>query len=115
MGGTKLFVFGGINSKEAITNTLIVFYHLENLKGTVTPIKTLIDDKKPPKIREKNSKNTRQSVVGTPYNVVHKVHVNFDYQWTGQKPEEVFRLDEKLGNFSFYYFLLFLILFFFYL
>lgn len=38
------------------------------------------------------------SQVGTPYNFKRKVHVNFDYQWTGQNPQDVFTRDEMLGE-----------------
>lgn len=36
--------------------------------------------------------------MGTPYNVVHKSHVNFDYQWTGKDIVEAFEFKEKLGQ-----------------
>lgn len=39
-----------------------------------------------------------QNLVGTPYNVVHKSHVNFDYQWTGDAVAEAFEYKEKIGQ-----------------
>eukprot|EP01091_Cochliopodium_minus_P011563 TRINITY_DN3311_c0_g2_i2.p1 TRINITY_DN3311_c0_g2~~TRINITY_DN3311_c0_g2_i2.p1 ORF type:complete len:925 (-),score=275.28 TRINITY_DN3311_c0_g2_i2:403-3177(-) len=98
MNNTKIFIFGGMNSKENITNNLTVFYHLENMKGLPTSLKVGIKTDVKKEKKGKKAKKGSSSNVGSPYNVVHKVHVNFDYQWTGQKPEEVFRIDEKLGQ-----------------
>ena len=39
-----------------------------------------------------------QNLVGAPYNVVHKSHVNFDYQWTGDAVAEAFEMKEKIGQ-----------------
>jgi hypothetical protein len=36
--------------------------------------------------------------VGLPYNVVHKVHVDFNWDWSGEKPEDIFELEELLGQ-----------------
>lgn len=38
--------------------------------------------------------------IGTPFNVVHKGHVDLNFSWSG-KPEEVFSLEEKLGQGAF--------------
>lgn len=54
------------------------------------------------KKEKKNKKNLPPELsVGTPYNLKHNVHVNFDFQWEGQNPYEVFTLGEKLGEGSF--------------
>jgi hypothetical protein len=36
--------------------------------------------------------------ISRPYNVVLKSHVDFNFTWTGQKPEELFELKEELGR-----------------
>lgn len=57
-----------------------------------------------PKNREKKSPKHRDPSylsVGNPYNLKHKVHVNFDFQWSGQNPVEMFDIQEKLGEGSF--------------
>ena len=36
--------------------------------------------------------------IGTPYNIQHKTHVDFDYKWTGQDPAKVFEFNQKLGE-----------------
>jgi hypothetical protein len=36
--------------------------------------------------------------ISMPFNVHHKLHVDFDYKWTGQDPEDVFELTQKLGE-----------------
>ena len=33
-----------------------------------------------------------------PFNVQHKVHVNFDYEWSGEDPKENFQLVQVLGE-----------------
>jgi hypothetical protein len=33
-----------------------------------------------------------------PYNIVHKSHVDFDYQWSGQDVDKAFNFQEKLGQ-----------------
>eukprot|EP01132_Coremiostelium_polycephalum_P000679 gene679-840_t len=40
-------------------------------------------------------------VVGTPFNVQHKVHVDFDYKWSGQDLDRVFDIQEELGRGSY--------------
>lgn len=45
-----------------------------------------------------SEQNLSSSLVGTPFNVVHKSHVNFDYQWTGDNVAESFEYKEKLGQ-----------------
>lgn len=59
--------------------------------------------KKRPKIGKKKKRNQpieepKSSVVGMPMKVVHKVHIDKDYNWSGQDPDEVFELKEKLGE-----------------
>eukprot|EP01104_Vermistella_antarctica_P012772 TRINITY_DN375_c0_g2_i1.p1 TRINITY_DN375_c0_g2~~TRINITY_DN375_c0_g2_i1.p1 ORF type:complete len:1031 (-),score=222.49 TRINITY_DN375_c0_g2_i1:26-2911(-) len=41
------------------------------------------------------------SAVGLPMRVVHKVHIDQDFNWTGGDPDEVFRLEHKLGEGAF--------------
>ena len=105
---TKIFVFGGLKDNKGslgFVNDLIVFYHLDKLKGfssqrNSSPI-TSSDTPLTKKVKKekKSKKNAKDdSNVGNPYNVVHKVHVNFNYEWSGQNPEQVFRIDEKLGQ-----------------
>jgi len=36
--------------------------------------------------------------VSLPYNVVHESHVDFDFQWTGTKPEELFQFKQCIGQ-----------------
>jgi hypothetical protein len=36
--------------------------------------------------------------IGRPFNVVHKYHVTFEFEWQGNNPEEIFRIEEKLGQ-----------------
>ncbi|PRP87191.1 hypothetical protein PROFUN_01453 [Planoprotostelium fungivorum] len=36
--------------------------------------------------------------VSRPYNVVHKAHVDFNFQWSGQKPELIFEWISKIGQ-----------------
>lgn len=33
----------------------------------------------------------------TPFNVVHRQHVDFNFTWKGQKPEELFEVGMKIG------------------
>ena len=39
--------------------------------------------------------------MGIPYGLKHNLHVNFDFNWEGQNPYDVFTLGEKLGEGSF--------------
>eukprot|EP00002_Diphylleia_rotans_P027259 TRINITY_DN5460_c0_g1_i4.p1 TRINITY_DN5460_c0_g1~~TRINITY_DN5460_c0_g1_i4.p1 ORF type:complete len:593 (+),score=122.13 TRINITY_DN5460_c0_g1_i4:65-1843(+) len=39
--------------------------------------------------------------IGVPYNVIHKSHVDFDFQWTMQNPKETFEMLELLGTGTF--------------
>lgn len=32
-----------------------------------------------------------------PYNVKHNQHVDFNFTWVGQKPDELFEIGEQLG------------------
>lgn len=39
--------------------------------------------------------------VGIPFNVVHKQHVDFDYNWSGGNPKDLFEFQEKIGEGAF--------------
>eukprot|EP01118_Nematostelium_gracile_P013654 TRINITY_DN5188_c0_g1_i1.p1 TRINITY_DN5188_c0_g1~~TRINITY_DN5188_c0_g1_i1.p1 ORF type:complete len:542 (-),score=104.76 TRINITY_DN5188_c0_g1_i1:4-1629(-) len=39
--------------------------------------------------------------VSRPYNVVHKVHVDFNFAWSGERPEDIFVKGEQLGQGAF--------------
>jgi hypothetical protein len=58
------------------------------------------EKKKKEKNKEKKEKKSNKMVkeIGTPYNIQHKTHVDFDYKWTGQDPDQVFELTQKLGE-----------------
>ncbi|KYQ92240.1 putative protein serine/threonine kinase [Tieghemostelium lacteum] len=45
--------------------------------------------------KPKKAKFNINTEISTPYNVVHKMHVDFDLKWTGHND---FKLDEKLGD-----------------
>lgn len=77
--------------------------------------KHLIPEKKQDKqekdAKKKKEKESKKKAVGkgeeiaiigkdisAPFNVQHRVHVDFDYKWTGQDPEDVFELTVKLGE-----------------
>lgn len=69
-----------------------------------------IRDKDKQKDKEKKKKNKEKKKaygkddggvgkdIGNPFNVQHRVHVDFDYKWTGQHPDDVFELSQKLGE-----------------
>ena len=40
-------------------------------------------------------------MISDPFNVVHKTHVDFEYKWSGQNPNEAFEFEEKLGEGAF--------------
>eukprot|EP01117_Protostelium_nocturnum_P007587 TRINITY_DN2718_c0_g1_i1.p1 TRINITY_DN2718_c0_g1~~TRINITY_DN2718_c0_g1_i1.p1 ORF type:complete len:567 (+),score=169.17 TRINITY_DN2718_c0_g1_i1:394-2094(+) len=46
----------------------------------------------------KTSSDADKDQVSRPYNVVHKSHVDFNFQWSGQKPELLFELMNKIGQ-----------------
>eukprot|EP00026_Physarum_polycephalum_P003536 Phypoly_transcript_03549.p1 GENE.Phypoly_transcript_03549~~Phypoly_transcript_03549.p1 ORF type:complete len:537 (-),score=106.48 Phypoly_transcript_03549:711-2321(-) len=54
--------------------------------------------KRVPSLLRKTSEANLSNLVGTPYNVVHKSHVNFDYQWSGDAVAEAFEYKEKIGQ-----------------
>lgn len=39
-----------------------------------------------------------QGSISNPYNLQHKAHVNFDFKWAGDDPEELFEIQELLGK-----------------
>ncbi|KAF2072206.1 hypothetical protein CYY_006472 [Polysphondylium violaceum] len=47
------------------------------------------------KKEEKRKARMEMFEISTPYNVIHKMHVDFDLKWTGHTD---FKLDEKLGD-----------------
>eukprot|EP01133_Synstelium_polycarpum_P014871 gene14871-17585_t len=49
----------------------------------------------------KEQQSSGQVVVGTPFNVKHKVHVDFEYVWSGEELDKVFEFQEVLGTGSF--------------
>lgn len=59
------------------------------------------EEKKKKKEQFKDASQKKSSPdpgISTPFNVQHKVHVDFDYKWSGQNPDEVFELSQKLGE-----------------
>lgn len=56
------------------------------------------------KLRKKSEDDMKASgpvVVGGPFNVQHKVHVDFEFSWSGQDPGDIFEFVEKLGEGAF--------------
>lgn len=45
---------------------------------------------------ERSSKS--KIVIGLPENVKHNVHVDLDYTWTGEDPNQAFKILKKLGE-----------------
>lgn len=67
------------------------------------------DKDKEEKKKEKKNKDKKKKDIGkeevtvgkdisAPFNFQHRVHVDFDYKWTGQDPDDVFELTKKLGE-----------------
>ncbi|PRP80442.1 hypothetical protein PROFUN_11897 [Planoprotostelium fungivorum] len=89
---SKLFIFEQAVMKEEAsvatpTSPPFQFFVRKNSKKNIV---------KSPKSNQRNSTlNTVE--VGLPYNFKRKLHVNFDYQWTGQDPTEVFEIQDLLG------------------
>jgi len=59
---------------------------------------TLTDGKKSLSFRNVLSPKKEKGTVGMPFNVVQKTHVDFDFTWSGQKPEDLFDFGELLGE-----------------
>eukprot|EP01113_Clastostelium_recurvatum_P032515 TRINITY_DN4190_c0_g1_i8.p1 TRINITY_DN4190_c0_g1~~TRINITY_DN4190_c0_g1_i8.p1 ORF type:complete len:587 (-),score=130.72 TRINITY_DN4190_c0_g1_i8:28-1788(-) len=57
-----------------------------------------VPGQRPPSIINASSSSAE---VSAPFNIKHKVHVDPDYKWSGQNPEEVFELLDKLGEGAF--------------
>jgi hypothetical protein len=36
--------------------------------------------------------------IGAPFDVQHRIHVDFDYKWTGEEPSSAFTLNEMIGE-----------------
>lgn len=56
------------------------------------------------KPKEKGKRLTREEGdegIGMPYNVMHNVHINLNFEWDVGSPLEIFQLAEKLGQGSF--------------
>eukprot|EP01103_Thecamoeba_quadrilineata_P006373 TRINITY_DN1609_c0_g1_i1.p1 TRINITY_DN1609_c0_g1~~TRINITY_DN1609_c0_g1_i1.p1 ORF type:complete len:748 (-),score=106.55 TRINITY_DN1609_c0_g1_i1:1445-3688(-) len=55
-------------------------------------------DKEEKEAKRRSLKSLDQTVaVSTPMKVVHVVHIDQDYHWSGSNPDEVFKLEENLG------------------
>ncbi|EGC36669.1 hypothetical protein DICPUDRAFT_150846 [Dictyostelium purpureum] len=65
--------------------------------STSTNLSASSSDKKSHKKSHKKTKSTFDinTEISIPYNVIHKMHVDFDLKWTGHND---FKLDEKLGD-----------------
>jgi len=50
------------------------------------------------KLREKEAAQADASGITSPYNVQHKSHVNFNFKWAGDDPEELFEMQGLLGQ-----------------
>lgn len=50
------------------------------------------------KLREKEVAQADASGITNPYNVQHKSHVNFNFKWAGDDPEEIFEMQGLLGQ-----------------
>jgi serine/threonine protein kinase len=50
------------------------------------------------KLREKEVAQADASGITSPYNVQHKSHVNFNFKWAGDDPEELFEMHQLLGQ-----------------
>lgn len=48
------------------------------------------------KVKAKDSQQIQG--ISLPYNLQHKAHVNFDFKWAGDDPEELFEMQELLGK-----------------
>lgn len=49
------------------------------------------------KVKTKDNSKVQGSI-SSPYNLQHKAHVNFDFKWAGDDPEELFEIQELLGK-----------------
>lgn len=50
------------------------------------------------KLREREAAQADASGITSPYNVQHKSHVNFNFKWAGDDPEELFEMRQMLGQ-----------------
>ena len=50
------------------------------------------------KLREREAAQADASGITSPYNVQHKSHVNFNFKWAGDDPEELFEMHQLLGQ-----------------
>lgn len=50
------------------------------------------------KLREREVAQADASGITSPYNVQHKSHVNFNFKWAGDDPEELFEMHQLLGQ-----------------
>jgi len=57
------------------------------------------DKKKEKKDKKEKKKSQESDNVGSPFNVVHNTHVDFNFTWTAkQEPTELFEFKEELGK-----------------
>jgi serine/threonine protein kinase len=127
---TKLFIFGGgkqefyLSRKQGVyktrnmnSNELIILYHLDNLVSddkradkivTAKKLKrkSLVLDKRAVSSNNLAKKIKKPAIegdegIGMPYNWQHHYHVNLNFEWQGNNPEEIFQVQEKLGQGSF--------------
>lgn len=81
-----------------IMNDMSIEEESENIKEEESsPAKQEKKHRRVPSLLRKTSEVNLANLVGTPYNVVHKSHVNFDYQWSGDAAE-AFEYKEKIGQ-----------------
>jgi serine/threonine protein kinase len=112
MGRGKVAVFGGFRSEgervESCADLLILF-HIEELKSlAATKSRGAFLKRATNRSSRVPRRDARDSVsvaspandagIGRPFNVKHHVHVDMDYKWSGEDPESVFHIDEKLGQ-----------------
>lgn len=50
------------------------------------------------KLRGREVAQAETSGITSPYNVQHKAHVNFNFKWAGDDPEELFEMHQLLGQ-----------------
>lgn len=50
------------------------------------------------KLRGREVAQAESSGITSPYNVQHKSHVNFNFKWAGDDPEELFEMHQLLGQ-----------------
>jgi serine/threonine protein kinase len=112
---------GVYKTQTTPTNELLIFYHLDALVATPQSLITTIglsNERQSPKrtlkrhlssrgilernkVTKKEKDSPEDDAIGRPFNVVHKYHVNFEFEWQGDNPNKIFQIVEKLGQGSF--------------